>query len=217
MWTRCRLVVRFATGSLVLSLFGLLMAALPGCAGLPAVSAIQAAAPLAIAATQQVASVGAQTQDKSKDEDDSSKDTEDEDTKAKCDQLVRHPPGVEEIRRTEDLNIESREMRIERSGTSYDWITYRSHGSSPEGWRRQSQLDHLHFDPPLQYLLSDQKPRYHAYVATVPETAEDSEQMMSVADEFGPKVGSFEWHDVHYIYTVSKHLPCFPVPDEKSE
>jgi hypothetical protein len=190
------------------------LTSLAGCAGLGAMSALQTAGPLAMAATQQVASARANANSKSED-DDSSKNTEDEDSTAKCDQLVRHPPGVEEIRRTPDLNIESREMRLQRVGESYRWEPYRSHGSSPEGWRRQSQLDHLHFDPPLQYLLPDKKPQYLAYVASVPETAEDSEQMISVADEFGAKVGSFEWHDIRYNYMVSKQLPCFPVPEEK--
>ncbi len=196
-------------------LLGLLMAALPGCAGLTAMSALQTAGPLAMAGAQQMAAAGATANSKSDNDEDSSKDTQDEDSRAKCDQLVRHPPGVEEIRRTADLNIETREMRLQRVGESYRWEAYRSHGSSPEGWRRQSKLDHLHFDPPLQYLLPDQKPRYLAYVASVPETAEDSEQMISVADEFGPKVGSFEWRDVRYNYMVSKQLPCFPVPAQK--
>ncbi len=178
-------------------------------------SALQTAGPLAMAGAEHVAAAGANANAKSDNDEDSSKDSEDEDSSAKCDQLVRHPPGVEEIRRTADLNIESREMRLERVGESYRWEPYRSHGSSPEGWRRQSKLDYLHFDPPLQYLLPDKKPRYLAYVASVPETAEDSEQMITVADEFGAKVGSFEWRAVRYNYMVSKHLPCFPVPEEK--
>jgi hypothetical protein len=215
MGTRCRLTIRFAIGSSIV-LLGLLMASLPGCAGLSALSALQTAGPLAMAGAQQMAAAGSNAHSKSDtDDDDSSKASEDEDSSAKCDQVVRHPPGVEEIRRTADLNIESREMRLQRVGESYRWEPYRSHGSSPEGWRRQSELDHLHFDPPLQYLLSDKKPRYLVYVTSVPETAEDSEQMISVADEFGPKVGSFEWHDVRYNYMVSKQLPCFPVPEEK--
>jgi len=196
-------------------LLGLLIISLPGCAGLTAMSALQTAGPLAMAGAQQMAAAGSTANSKSDNDEDSSKASDDEDSNAKCDQLVRHPPGVEEIRRTADLNIESREMRLQRVGESYRWEPYRSHGSSPSGWRRQSKLDHLHFDPPLQYLLPDKKPRYLAYVASVPETAEDSEQMISVADEFGSKAGTFEWHDVRYNYMVSGHLPCFPVPEEK--
>ena len=39
--------------------------------------------------------------------------------------------------------------------------------------------------------------------------------MITIADNFGAKVGTFDWHDKNYTYTVSKHLPCFPEPDEK--
>ncbi len=177
-------------------------------------SALQTAGPIALSATQQLASAHANANSKD-DSDESSKDTGDEDKTMKCDQLVRHPPGIEEIRRTPDLNIETREIRLMRAGESYQWEPYRSHGSSPEGWRKQSRLDGLHFNPPLQYLLPDKKPRYVVYAIAVPESIEDSEQTISVADEFGAKVGTFEWKDVHYNYTVSKTLPCFPEPDEK--
>jgi hypothetical protein len=37
---------------------------------------------------------------------------------------------------------------------------------------------------------------------------------MSVADNFGPKVGTFEWRAKTFSYTVSKQLPCFPEPEE---
>ena len=172
-------------------------------------AAVQAAGPIAMAASQHIAVAGGN--DKSRDE---SKDDDDE-TAVKCDQLVHHPPGVEEIRRTANLGIESREIRLERAGESYRWVVYRSSGASPEGWRTQNRLDRLRFNPPLQYLLSDKEPRYLAYAVSIPETAEDSEQMMTIADDFGSKVGTFDWHNTQHTYTVSKHLPCFPEPEQK--
>lgn len=138
----------------------------------------------------------------------------DDDKVLKCQQLVHNPPGIEEIRRTQQLGIESREIRVERTAESYRWVVYRSRGSSPDGWRVQGKLDRLHFNPPLQFLLPNKDPQYLAYVPSVAETAQDSEQMMSVADNFGQKVGTFEWNGKHYTYTVSKHLPCFPEPEE---
>src|SRR5437588_9757411 len=59
----------------------------------------------------------------------------DEDKTLKCEQLVRNPPGIEEIRRTPQLGIESREIRVERTPESYRWVVYRSKGSAPNGWR----------------------------------------------------------------------------------
>ena len=138
----------------------------------------------------------------------------DEDRTLKCEQLVRDPPGIEEIRRTPQLGIESREIRVERNADSYRWVVYRSRGSAPDGWHPQSSLDKLHFDPALQNLLPDKDPQYLAYAPTVAETPQDSEQAMSIADDFGQKVGTFEWNGKLYTYTTSKHLPCFPEPEE---
>lgn len=177
-------------------------------------AAVQTAAPLALSATEQIASVGAKAKSGNDDES-SGKEGDDEDATAKCEQLAHHLPGVEEIRRTPKLDIESREVRLERTGESYQWVVYRSRGSSPEGWHDQRRLDGLHFNPPLQYLLPDKTSRYLVYTLAVPETAEDSELMMTVADDFGAKVGTFEWRDQRYTYTVSKKLPCYPEPDEK--
>lgn len=138
----------------------------------------------------------------------------DDDKTLKCEQLVRTPPGIEEIRRTPQLGIESREIRVERTAESYRWVVYRYKGSAPDGWRSQNSLDKLHFNPALQFLLPDKKPQYLAYAPSVAETPQDSEQMMSIADNFGQKVGTFEWGAKHYTYTVSRHLPCFPEPEE---
>jgi len=138
----------------------------------------------------------------------------DEDKMLKCEQLVRNPPGIEEIRRTPQLGIESREIRIQRTADSYRWVVYRSRGSAPDGWHTQNNLDKLHFNPALQFLLPDKNPQYLAYAPSLAETPQDSEQMMSIADNFGQKVGTFEWSGKYYTYTISKHLPCFPEPEE---
>ncbi|HVN27597.1 MAG TPA: hypothetical protein VMT64_03885 [Candidatus Binataceae bacterium] len=138
----------------------------------------------------------------------------DDDRTLKCEQLVRNPPGIEEIRRTPALGIESREIRIERTAESYRWVVYRSRGSAPDGWRVQSHLDKLKFDPALQFLLPDKKPKYIAYAPSLAETPQDSEQMMSMAGSFGQRVGTFEWNGKHYTFSVSKELPCFPLPEE---
>ncbi len=138
----------------------------------------------------------------------------DDDKALKCEQLVRNPPGIEEIRRTLQLAIESREIRVERTADSYRWVVYRSRGSAPNGWRAQNSLDKLHFDPALQFLLPDKNSVYLAYAPSVAETPQDSEQMISIADDFGQKIGTFEWNGKHYTYTANKHLPCFPEPEE---
>jgi hypothetical protein len=192
-----------SAGVLVL---GSWICSIAGCAAAGIGAAASAAGPVAMTATEGVAVV------KSKDEE-TEKGPSDDDV-LKCEQLVHHPPGVEEIRRAADLAIESRELRLEPAGQSYRWVVYRSRGSTPEGWRQQNSLDKLHFNPPLYYLLPDKTTRYVAYAVSVPETPQDSEVMMTVADDFGSRAGNFEWHSKHFDYSVSKKLPCFPGPEE---
>jgi len=188
------------------SLLGLWMISISGCAAAGASAAASAAGPAAMTLTEGAAVVNSQSAEPKYDRD--------EDRTQKCQQLVRNLPGVEEIRRTPTLAIESREMRLERTAESYRWVVYRSRGSSPDGWRTQNGLDKLHFNPPLQDLLPDKNPAYIAYAIGIAETPEDGERMMSVADNFGPKVGTFEWRAKTFSYTVSKQLPCFPQPEE---
>jgi len=186
--------------------FGMWLLSTPGCALMNSFSGSSKGTAMLPAPPEATAVENSQSQQPSTDKD--------EDKVLKCEQLVRNPPGVEEIRRTPQLGIESREIRVERTAESYRWVVYRSRGSSPNGWRPQNGLDKLHFNPALQFLLPDKDPQYLAYAPSVAETPQDSEQMMSIADNFGQKVGTFEWSGKYYTYTVSKHLPCFPEPEE---
>ena len=180
---------------------------LSGCAGAGAVTALKAAAPFALAAGQQFAAGG----DKhSEDEEHQS----DDDTEVKCEQLVRHQPGIEEFQLI-GQGIRSREIRLEPEGESHRWIVHRSGGNSTEGWRKQNQLARLHFDPPLRQFLKNAKPSYLAYVVDIPETLEENEQLISMVDDFGSKAGIFEWNNVRYSYSIVQRLPCFPFPEER--
>jgi hypothetical protein len=185
---------------------GLWFFSMPGCALMSSSSAPSRGTEMLPTPPEAAAVANAQSQQPSTDKDD--------DKDLKCEQLVRNPPGIEEIRRTPELGIESREIRVERTPESYRWVVYRSKGSAPDGWRAQNALDKLHFNPALQYLLPDKTPQYLAYAPSVPETPQDSEQMMSIADNFGQKVGTFEWGGKYYTYTISKNLPCFKEPEE---
>ena len=177
-----------------------------GCAAAgPAGMLASNAAPMAMTATEGVSVARGNSSGEA--------DRDKEEDAVKCDQLQRNPPDVEEIRRTPDLAIESRELRIERGGSQPRWVVFRSRGSQPSGWRRQSSLDNLHFTPPLETMLTDDRPRFLAYSVAVPQNAQDSEKIISIADDFGPRAGSFEWRGTRYGYTVSKTLPCFAGPD----
>jgi hypothetical protein len=199
-------ILKSFSQSVFVVMLGIWISSTGGCGAAGIGAAASAAGPMAMTTTEGVAIV------KSKDQD--SEKGPSEDDVLKCEQLVHHPPGVEEIRRAADLAIETRELRLEPAGQTYRWVVYRSRGSTPEGWRRQNSLDKLHFSPPLYYLLPDKTSRYLAYAVTVPETPQDSEVIMTVADDFGARTGSFEWRAKHFDYSVSKNLPCFKGPEE---
>jgi hypothetical protein len=183
-------------------LLGLVFLGLHGCAGAAMTSAI----PIALTSTEVAAVTHAQN---------NPSEGEKEEDALKCSQLVNHPPGVEELRRTPDLSIESREIRIQPTGgVGGMWVVYRTRGSTPQGWHKQDSLEKLEFKPPLQYLLVDKQPQYLVYAPAVAESIRDSETMMSMADDFPDPVGSFMWKGKRYNYTLSKKLPCFAGPQD---
>lgn len=206
MMIRPKLDFRTSSSAAAAILLSFVLASLHGCAGAAAGAAATSAIPLAMTSTEMAAVTHAQNTESA---------GEKEEDALKCNQLVNHPPGVEEVRRTPDLSLESREIRIEPTGgVGGMWVVYRSRGSSPQGWHRQKALDKLHFNPPLEYLLTDKKPQYLIYAPAVADSIHDSEIMMSLADNFPDRVGSFEWNGKRYDYTLSKKLPCFANPQD---
>lgn len=135
-----------------------------------------------------------------------------EDQSERCVQLFNAPPEIEELRRKSDGGLESREIRLDASGPGPRWVGYRPKGNAAP-WRSQSTIARLHFSPPFYDAIPDHQPRFLVYAKSVAETAQDSEQMMSAAQEFGNHVGTFEWRDKVYNYAVVDKLPCFPGPE----
>jgi hypothetical protein len=132
----------------------------------------------------------------------------------RCDQLLATPPGVEEVRLAADRTIWSREIRLDRSRAHPQWVVHRDHNSKAEGWRPQIGIARLQFDPPLdEFLSKDDNPKFLAYAPMVPEKPRESEQMTSIAANFGSQTGRFKWRGRIYSYTVVKKLPCFPGPE----
>jgi hypothetical protein len=162
----------------------------------------------AMAASETMASTGSAMGSKESMADDQSGQRE------RCDQLLRTPPGIEEVRLAADHTIWSREIRLDPSGAHPQWLVHRDHNSNAEGWHPQIDIARLQFDPPLdEFLSKDEDPRFLAYAAMVPEKPRESEQMTSIAANFGSQTGRFKWRDRIYSYTVVKKLPCFPGPE----
>lgn len=181
----------------------LALAPLSGCFA----GAAGAALPIAMTATQGIAMAHAQAV--SKDQEASGGDEAEE----RCEQLLHAPPGIEEIRRRSDGSLESREIRLDLSGEKGTWVPYREKGTSAEGWRAQSTIARLNFSPPLYGAIPEKDSRFMVYAKTVAETPQDSDQMVSVAEQSGKRTGTFKWRGKSYNYTLIDKLPCFAGPD----
>jgi len=127
----------------------------------------------------------------------------------RCDELLRNTPGVEEVRKTLDGMIESRQWKIVQHGDNPAWMLVRAGGSSEDAWRPQPGITKRNFKPPLYQMLEPKKSQFLAYAPADVTSPADSEQFNSMTAAFGAGVGTFEWRDRTYSYVVVKELPCF--------
>ena len=188
-----------------------LAAACSGCLAGGAVGMVTTVAPMVAAGSAQV--IGSQVAMKEGGGTGASK----EDNADKCDQLVRVPPGVEEVRKTREGVIESRQMKIAETSGDPVWIVARTQTqNSPEdAWQPKPGITKLLFNPPLYQMLKPDEPQYLAYAPANVINVSDSEQFDSMTGAFGAGVGTFKWHDRPYAYVLVKELPCFKPAKEK--
>lgn len=132
-----------------------------------------------------------------------------------CDQLLRAAPGVEEVRKTKDGLIESRQWKISQDSTGPAWMFVRTKDAPEDGWQSRPDIAELLFNPPLYQLLEPGKPAYLAYAPASVVNVSDSEQFDSMTGAFGAGVGTFKWRGRTYSYVLVKELPCFKPPPEK--
>jgi len=138
-----------------------------------------------------------------------------DDNADKCEQLQRVPPGVEEVRKTKDGVIESREFKIGGSADGAAWVLIRADGAPDDAWQPKPGITKLMFNPPLYQMLKPDEPEYLAYAPADVQNVSDSEQFDSMVDGFGSGVGTFKWRNRTYSYALVKELPCFKPPKEK--
>jgi hypothetical protein len=185
-----------------------LAAACTGCA-LGAVGLVSTVAPAVAAGSAQL--IGSQVAMKQADGTGATK----EDNADQCDQLLRVPPGVEEVRKTKDGVIESRQWKIGGDSGSPAWVMINSNGVADESWSPKPGITRLFFNPPLYQMLKPDDPEYLAYAPADVINVSDSEQFDSMTGAFGAGVGTFQWHDRSYSYVLVKELPCFKPEKEK--
>lgn len=179
-----------------------LAAACSGCAA-GAASIASTVVPMVAAGSAQV--IGSQVAMRESGGTGASKD----DNADKCDQLLRVPPGVEEVRKTKDGLIESRQWKIADNAGTPTWMMVRTKDAPEDAWQPKPGITRLFFDPPLYQMLEPDKPQYLAYAPADVVNVSDSEQFTSMTGAFGSGVGTFKWHDRSYSYVLVKELPCF--------
>lgn len=139
------------------------------------------------------------------------------DNPEECDQLVRAPIGVEEVRKTKDGVIESRQWKIAETSGDPIWIVVRSQtqDSPQDAWQPKPGITNLFFNPPLYQVLKTDQPQYLAYAPSDVVNVSDSEQFDSMTTAFGTGIGTFKWRERTYSYVLVKELPCFKPEKEK--
>jgi hypothetical protein len=187
-----------------------LAGACAGCAAAGAVGLVTQVAPEVAMGSAQLVGIQASAKD-------SAGGVSNADNPDKCEQLVRAQPGVEEIRKTKDGVIESRQWKIAETSGDPIWIVARtqSQDTPANAWQPKPGVTKLMFDPPLYEMLKPDQPEYLAYAPSDVVNVADSEQFDSMTETFGSGVGTFKWRDRAYSYVLVKELPCFKPEKEK--
>jgi hypothetical protein len=193
-------------GSLAIAI--VLAAACSGCAA-GAVGLVSSVAPMVAAGSAQV--IGSQVAMKEA----NGTGASEKDNPEKCDELLRVQPGVEEVRKTKDGVIESRQFKIGADAAGPAWIVVHANDTPDGAWQPKPGITKLFFNPPLYEMLKPDEPQYLAYAPSDVVNVSDSEQFESMVGAFGSGVGTFKWRDRTYSYVLVKELPCFKPPKEK--
>jgi len=186
-----------------------LLAACSGCAAAGAAGMVSSVAPMVAAGSAEV--IGSQVALKQSRGPGASK----YDDSDKCDQLLRVPPGVEEVRKNKDGLIETRQWKIAENAGNPTWKIVRTKDAPKDAWQPKPGINKLLFNPPLYEMLEPGKPEYLAYAPADVVNVSDSEQFDSMTGAFGSGVGTFKWRGRPYSYVLVKELPCFKPAPEK--
>ena len=173
-----------------------------GCA-LGALGMVSTVAPMVASGGAEVVSAGVAMK-----ENGGSGVSKDEETD-RCDQLLRVPPGIEEVRKTKDGLIEARQWKIADSAGAPVWMLVAEKSAPQDSWQPKPNITRLNFNPPLYQMLEPDKSKFLAYAPADVVNPSDSEQFDSMTAAFGAGVGTFQWRGRTYSYVVVKELPCF--------
>ena len=133
-----------------------------------------------------------------------------DDQEERCDALIGSAPGVEEVRKTQDDAIETRQWRLINPADP-KWMIVRTKSGPEDAWESKPAISRLEFTPPLSEQLDYEKSQFLAYAPNNTDDIDANRAMTNVNDAFGSPTGTFHWHGQTYGYVMVPQLPCFPV------
>ena len=148
---------------------------------------------------------------------DSDVDKMDEDPlSGECQQLLLAVPYIAEIRTESGQPAKLRQWTIGIVKGEQRWTVVHDQGTDSKGWRTETALSQLNFNPPLETALVSTKSRYMISALADPTSALEANQLLSLTIVFGPRVGTYDWNGKRYEYAVANKLPCVPGPSDKN-
>ncbi|HTY55144.1 MAG TPA: hypothetical protein VMB26_08090 [Candidatus Binataceae bacterium] len=138
--------------------------------------------------------------------------TESDPQSAECQQLLTALPYIAEVRAQPGQAPRIRQMTIGVVKGEQRWTVVHDADSDGNGWRTESALTQLDFNPPLESALASTKSRYMITAPADPTNQAEANQLMTFTLAFGPRVGTYDWNGKRYEYSVTRKLPCLPAP-----
>lgn len=133
-----------------------------------------------------------------------------------CDQLAAEAPGVIELRKSAAGAPEYRELGLADSLDDAQWVPIMEKNEADGGWHPAVNFLQMNFSPPLVGAIPDTDSNYLAYAPAQSISAAEADRLTTLTTNFGTAVGTFNWSGRDYHYAVTRTLPCFPPPPERS-
>ena len=138
------------------------------------------------------------------------------DTGDTCDELASEAPGVIELRKSAAGAPEYRELGLVDSLDEAQWAPITDKGEREGGWLPAVNFLQMNFSPPLTGAVPETESNYLAYAPVQSISAPEADRSTALTSNFGKTVGTFNWSGRDYHYAVTRTLPCFPPPIERS-
>ena len=169
------------------------------------------------------ASMAKHSQDKNPDEAEAEEDFEPDDfesasaskpasVESRCNSLELITPSIIEFRADQSGSERWRQLALSGSADAPLWGVMPTEDAAANGWLPASNLGRMDFTPALPAFTKPGDGIYLAYAPAESQTPLDRDQLASLVLDFGPVMGTFEYHGRVYRYSTLAHLPCFPSP-----